>query len=55
MARFFDRLDPEARDLYAEWTEIPPADTIERQRENVGVLLPEPNPAGLMPFARANT
>jgi len=38
-----------------EWTEIPPAEAVERQRENVGVLLPEPNPAGLMPFARATT
>ena len=55
MARYFDRLDPEARTLYAEWTEIPPAEAVERQRENVGVLLPEPNPAGLMPFARATT
>jgi hypothetical protein len=55
MARYFDRLDPEARTLYAEWTEIPPAEAVERQRENVGVLLPEPDPAGLMPFARATT
>jgi hypothetical protein len=55
MARYFDGLDLEARELYAEWSEIPPAETLERQRESVGAILPEPDPDGLMPFARANT
>ena len=30
-------------------------EVLERQREGVGTILPEPDPAGLMPFARANT
>ncbi len=55
MARYFDRMDPDARELYSEWSEIPPAESLERQRESVGVVLPEPDPDGLMPFARANT
>lgn len=55
MARYFDNVDPEARELYQEWTSIPPAEVLERQREGVGTILPEPDPAGLMPFARANT
>ena len=55
MARYFDKVDPEARDRYQEWASVPPAEVLERQREGVGTILPEPDPAGLMPFARANT
>ena len=55
MARYFDNIDPEARGLYEEWVYVPPAEVLERQREGVGTILPEPDPAGLMPFARANT
>ncbi len=55
MARYFDRLDPEARDLYGEWTEIPPAEVLERQRENIETILPAPDPDRLMPTAAANT
>ena len=55
MARYFDNVDPEARGLYEEWVSVPLAEVLERQREGVGTILPEPDPAGLMPFARANT
>ena len=55
MARYFDRVDPDARDLYGEWTEIPPSEVLERQLESVEALIPEPDPAGLMPPAPATT
>jgi len=55
MARYFDRLDPGARGLYSEWTEIPPAEVLERQKENVEALIHEPDPDRLMPPAVANT
>ena len=55
MARYFDRVDPEARDLYGEWAEVPPADVLERQRENAGTLIPDPDPDRLTAPARATT
>jgi hypothetical protein len=55
MARYFDRVDPDARGLYGEWTEIPPAEVLERQLGNVEALIPEPDPAGLIPRAPATT
>ncbi len=57
MARYFDRLDGEARTLYAEWVEVPPAEVLERQAspESVETLLPAPDPDRLMPTATANT
>lgn len=55
MARYFDQVDPEARGLFGEWTEIPPAEVLERQLESVEALIPEPNPAGLIPRAPATT
>jgi hypothetical protein len=55
MAAYFDKMDPEARGLYSEWTEVPPPEALERQREGVDTILPEPDPDRLMPFARANT
>ncbi len=55
MARYFDRVDPDARDLYGEWTEIPPSEVLERQLESVETLIPEPDPDRLMPTAHANT
>lgn len=55
MARYFDGLDPEARELYGEWTEVPPAEVLERQREDVEVLIPEPDPERLMPVAQGTT
>lgn len=49
MARYFDNVDPEARGLYEEWVSVPPAEVLERQREGVGAVLPEPDPGALMP------
>lgn len=55
MARYFDRIDPEGRDLYGEWTEIPPSEVLERQLDSVEALIPEPDSAGLIPPATATT
>ena len=52
MARYFDEVDPEARDLYAEWSEIPPAEVLERQAENVETIIPPPEQTSLTPPAR---
>lgn len=53
---FLERLEEraaEARDLYAEWGEIPDAEALERQAENVETIIPPPDPASLTPPARA--
>lgn len=55
MARYFDGIDPEGRELYGEWTEIPPDEILERQMGNVEALIPEPDPDGLIPPAMATT
>ncbi len=55
MARYFDGMDPEARDLYAEWSAIPPAEILERQKENVERVVQAPDHDSLIPFARATT
>jgi hypothetical protein len=52
MARFFDNVDPDARGLYEEWTAIPPAEVLERQREGVGLVVGEADPSRLMPLPR---
>jgi len=48
MAAYFDRIDPEAREFYQEWTEIPPQEILDRQAESVERLLPGPTPEELM-------
>ncbi len=53
MAAYFDRIDPEAREFYQEWTQIPPQEILDRQHESVERLLPEPNADELMPRAVA--
>lgn len=55
MAAYFDRIDPEARELYQEWAQIPPQEILDRQRESVERLLPSgaPTPDELMPRATA--
>lgn len=53
MASYFDRVEPEARELYQEWAEIPPPEILTRQRESVETILPELNPDRLMPTAAA--
>ncbi len=35
MARYFDGVDPEARELYGEWSDVPPSEVLERQRAGV--------------------
>jgi hypothetical protein len=55
MAAYFDRVDPEGRELYQEYSEVPPPEILTRQRESVETLLPEPDPDRLMPPARAMT
>jgi hypothetical protein len=55
MAQFFDRMDPEARDLYNEFREIPPPQILERQRENAELIIPPANPDRLTAYARATT
>jgi hypothetical protein len=57
MAAFFDRIDPECRELYEEYAEIPPPEILERQTDSVETLIPEPDPERLMLgfLARATT
>jgi hypothetical protein len=43
VARYFDKVDGEARDLYQEFRETPPAEVLERQREGVDRILPPPD------------
>ena len=54
MARYFDEVDPEARALYQEWTEIPSAETLKRKSEKLSALVQKPDPDRLMPPARVN-
>src|SRR5215211_3057709 len=54
MASYFDQIDPEARELYSEWSELPPAEALERQADNVDAVLPIPDPDSLMPRAQAD-
>ncbi len=44
-----DRISPESRELYQEWTEIPPPEILERQKDGVETLIPDPSPNNLMP------
>ena len=54
MARYFDEVDPEARELYAEWQQASPAEVLERQRENISAVVQSPDPDRLIPPARVN-
>ncbi len=55
MTRYFEQLDPEARELYEEWTRVPPAEVLERQIQSIETVIPEPDPHRLMPTATATT
>jgi hypothetical protein len=55
MDRFFREVDPEARALYQEWAEIPPAEVLKRQRENLSALVQKPDPDRFIPPARINS
>jgi hypothetical protein len=52
MASYFDRIDPESRDLYEERTEIPPPEILERQIDSVETLISDPDSDCLMPRAK---
>ncbi len=47
MARYFDEVDPEARELYQEWTDAPAAEVLERQRTGVDRVVQMPAPESL--------
>jgi hypothetical protein len=48
MAAYFDKINPEGRELYAEWSEVPPQEILERQLQNVGAILPDVSADSLM-------
>jgi hypothetical protein len=52
---FLERIDPEARDAYGEWLELPGEEVLERQSENIDLVIPEPDSASLMGYANART
>ncbi len=47
VGRFFDGTDPEGRELYQEWTSVPVAEVLERQRAGVERVVQIPNPDSL--------
>ena len=49
VARYFDEVDPEARDLYNEWLEAPSPQVLERQIEGVETIVHRPSVDELMP------
>ena len=53
MARYFDEVDSEARSLYAEWSEMPTQEALERQVQNIERVVEAPDYERLMPPARA--
>ena len=52
IARYFDEVDKEARDLYQEFRKAPSAEVLERQVEGIGRILPQPEPGTLDATAR---
>ena len=55
MHRFFDQVDGGARHAYAEWSELPSEETLERQVENIDRVVQPPDYDRLMPYASATT
>src|SRR5215212_3453929 len=51
-ARYFDEVNPEARALYNEWSELPAQETLERQVESIERIVEAPDHSQLMPPAR---
>jgi hypothetical protein len=43
MAQYFDRLNPGGRELYEEYSEIPPPESLERQAKGVETVIPDPD------------
>lgn len=54
VARYFDEVDGDARELYQEYAQVPPAQVLERQRENVDTVIPQPDALSLEAPARVN-
>jgi hypothetical protein len=54
MARYFDEVDSEARSFYAEFSELPTQERLERQVEEVEHVVQPPDYERLMPPARAS-
>jgi len=50
MHDYFEKINPEGRELYQEWGQVPPQAIQERQK-NVDAILPVPDPDALMPMA----
>jgi hypothetical protein len=50
MKDYFDKLNPEGRELYEEYLAIPSPEILERRRD-IESILPAPNPDELMPRA----
>ena len=50
MHDYFEKINPEGRELYQEWSRLPPQEILKRQ-QNVDAILPAPNPDSLMPRA----
>ncbi len=49
LARYFDGIDPEARELYGELSDAPPPELLERQRDSVERVVQMPDPDSLTP------
>jgi hypothetical protein len=55
VGRYFDEVDPDARELYNEWRQVPPAEVLERQVQSVEQLVHRPSVDSLMPSPRVST
>lgn len=55
MAAYFDAVDPEARELYGEWADVPAPEILERQRGGADRVVQLPNPDSLTLPATAHT
>ncbi len=49
VGRYFNEVDPEARELYNEWREVPSPEVLERQAQSVEQLVHRPSVDTLMP------
>ena len=53
--RYFNEVDSEARSAYAEWSELPSEEALERQVENITRVVQPPDYERLMPYVSATT
>jgi hypothetical protein len=54
MHRFFDEVDQEAGTFYQEWSQLPPGDVLQCQRESIERVVQPPDYERLMPPARVS-